>query len=210
MKNYIGKDTYGEYVFQKLDDNGIIKGFDIYYIVELVDGTMGLSQSSGTHEVKLDLGGHIYQSGMASAPNIDMPEEIANLYEVNTVSCEKCGAAHDAEEVYNPTFTIVEDCTVLCRDCVDVDDILVVLNDAEKLFKSKDIRDISLDGYEEIDVLFCDSSGLGSSGERALTKSQAIERAEHLINSYPDTELFSGITGMGQFQVYVSIFKKSA
>lgn len=63
--------------------------------------------------------------------------------------------------------------------------------------------------FQEIDTLFCDSSGMGGLGERALTKNQAISRVQAILDASDDT-LYAGITGIGQFQVYVTLYRKAA
>ena len=62
------------------------------------------------------------------------------------------------------------------------------------------------DNFEEVETLFCDSSGFGSSGESALTKDQTIKRVQELLSEY--SSLFGGITDIGQFQVYVTLWEK--
>ncbi|WP_455217006.1 nitrilase-related carbon-nitrogen hydrolase [Kaarinaea lacus] len=62
------------------------------------------------------------------------------------------------------------------------------------------------ENYEEVETLFCDSSGFGSEREPALTKEQATARANDLVEQHG--KLFSGLTGIGQFQVYVTLYKE--
>ena len=84
------------------------------------------------------------------------------------------------------------------------------LNEPADLFRAPDMVDEDIsDEYEEIARLFCDSSGLGGNGESALTKEQATEKAQDLIED-TDGQLFCALTGIGQFQVYVSVFKRAA
>lgn len=59
--------------------------------------------------------------------------------------------------------------------------------------------------FTEVECLFCDSSGLGSELEPALTPDKAKGRVATLLNEHGT--LFGAITGQGQFQVYVSIYK---
>lgn len=53
--------------------------------------------------------------------------------------------------------------------------------------------------WTEIDQLFCDSSGVGSPGEPALTIEQLIAKLE-VGNAY-------AIIETGQFQLYIGVFK---
>lgn len=55
-------------------------------------------------------------------------------------------------------------------------------------------------GWEKVDELFCDSSGMGAENEMALTYNQLIEKLE-AGKGY-------AITQAGQFQVYVGVFEK--
>jgi len=205
---YIGKTEHGDLVFQKLDKNGLIAGFETFYVTELVDGTMVMTESSWTHEVTLKTGETWKSGDMPCNLIFPMDAADADLYVVSTFSCDKCGGQHDADAYPNDqTYIIVEECTVLCRDCVTADDVLFPLKSGRDLFKAKNVQGIDLTGYKEIDELFCDSSGWGSPGERALTKAQAEKAAQDLIDTHG--EIYAGITGVGQFQVYVTIYKKA-
>jgi hypothetical protein len=56
------------------------------------------------------------------------------------------------------------------------------------------------------ETYFVDSSGFGSSNEPAYTY-PAFERIiEALLKDNPSRQYFCALTGIGQFQVYVSIF----
>lgn len=63
------------------------------------------------------------------------------------------------------------------------------------------------DGYTEIDELFVDSSGLGADDEPALTINQLNKRLVNLYNDHG--EFAAAITGAGQFQIYITIYKRS-
>ena len=69
------------------------------------------------------------------------------------------------------------------------------------------IDTMQLLGYELIDELFVDSSGLGSDNEPALTASQFERKLAYLINEHGPLE--ARITGAGMFQVYVGLFKRT-
>lgn len=206
MKNYIGKDLQGDYVYQELNDAGLIRGFNCYNLVELYDGTMALDYHSLVHTVELK--GVSYKSGEKPAKVEELPEILEGVYEVNTISCDECGAMHDSDS-YRPDFVIL-DCSAYCKECVSADQVLTEVNEASDIFKSKDLQGVDVSGYEEIDTLFCDSSGMGVSYEPALTKNSAIVAVERIIKDNKGIDLYAGLTGIGQFQVYVSIYKKSA
>ncbi len=55
-------------------------------------------------------------------------------------------------------------------------------------------------GYEFVEDLFVDNSGFGTPGEAALTRTEFIARIKKGLGY--------AITGVGQFQVYVSVYKK--
>ncbi len=205
-KNYIGMTGEGTHIFQEIKD-GVIRGFNGYDVVETVDGERGLECVQWTHSETID--GVLYETGQAPAPTVSMPDEIDGLYEINTVSCESCGGQHDSEGdgLGRTTFVIVNECEVYCRECVKSSDLLVEIKTPADLFKARDIEGVDLDGYEEIETLFCDSSGFGKLGERALTKSQALAAVEKLM-SHKHGPFYCGITGIGQFQVYVTIYRE--
>ena len=210
--NYIGKSNH-ELVFQNLDTNGLIKGFDLFNDVELVSGTIVLTHSGSTNSIQLDGIEYKLETGMPAHPVQDMPDDLKDCYTCDTVSCEVCGAQHDGDDASgyssSPTWTTVNDeCEVVCMECRVADDVLLHLDDASKVFKSKNLDGIDLKGYREIETIFCDSSGMGCEGERALTKSQTLEKTRELLEKHDD--LYSGITSIGQFQVYITFFKKRA
>jgi hypothetical protein len=216
-KNYIGQNDSGEYVFQELNSDGTIRGFNIYYTTELVDGTMVFDQSSWHHAETIgtkENGDELtYKTGMPAAPRLELPEHVQDLYECYTVTCETCSAVHDSDDCTgyssNPTWTITNECEAACMGCRTADDVMVELKDASDLFKAKNLDGIDLKGYTEIETLFCDSSGWGSLGERALTKDQAIEAIQTLLDEAKGAR-YVGITGIGQFQVYITVYRKNA
>jgi|TARA_R100001530_G_scaffold120868_3_gene88219 hypothetical protein len=65
------------------------------------------------------------------------------------------------------------------------------------------------DGYEK--TFFVDSSGMGAEDEPALTHRQFIEEARSFYDQCEDEGFIPGfaITETGQFQLYVSAFKRS-
>jgi len=204
-KTYIGLDSYESYIYQETNPDGMIRGFNCYNLVELVNGDMVLSIHAWTHNV--EIGGVKYSTGMLGMVAVDLPEEIQNAYECDTISCEECGANHNSDD---STWAIVGECTAVCLGCRSVDQVLIPLDSPESLFKSKNLDDLDLSGFEKIETLFCDSSGFGGDSERALTKKQAELEVNRIIEENQGIELFCGLTGIGQFQVYVTVFKRAA
>lgn len=80
----------------------------------------------------------------------------------------------------------------------------------DKVFHAKksSVETMELKGYQLVKELFADSSGLGAENEPALTRGQFITELTALLKEYG--ELTAKITGAGQFQVYVGLFKKTA
>ena len=78
------------------------------------------------------------------------------------------------------------------------------------IFKVPNMSQVDLDvlddEFTEIDELFCDSSGFGNENEPALTQKGAEIYIEKLLKEHG--EIYGAITSAGQFQVYVTIFKK--
>lgn len=207
-KRYIGTESNGEMVFQKIGENGLIRGFDLAYPAELVSGDMVLSVSEWCHKVIID--GLTLETGMAAASVIPMPKDLADAYMTDTVSCEECSAIHASDDSVgnssDPTWTVVDECTTVCLGCRTPEQCLTRLDSVEDFFKSKLVEGVSLKGFVEVETLFCDSSGFGSSNEPAMTKAQAKAKVTGLMTKHG--ELFSGVTNAGQFQVYVTLYRR--
>jgi len=71
------------------------------------------------------------------------------------------------------------------------------MNEAAKHFRVKK--------HEEY---FVDSSGFGSSGEPALTYQSFSGKVSDLLAQYPGRKWYAALSGVGQFQVYVTLFYK--
>ena len=69
------------------------------------------------------------------------------------------------------------------------------------------IETMQYKGYELIEELFVDSSGLGGPNEPADTTSQFIKKLENILIDNPSVT--AKITNAGQFQVYIGLFKKT-
>lgn len=78
----------------------------------------------------------------------------------------------------------------------------------KNVYKAKKVSvdTMELKGYKLIDELFVDSSGFGSEDEPALTPDNFEKKLLELLNEHG--QLNATITGAGQFQVYVGLFKK--
>lgn len=85
----------------------------------------------------------------------------------------------------------------------------ITLNNIEDIFKAgKCSTDtMKLKGYEVVQDLLADSSGFGMPSERAYTKDQLIVKVADLVKEHGN--LTAKITGVGQFQVWLTLFKKT-
>ncbi len=63
------------------------------------------------------------------------------------------------------------------------------------------------EGWEEAETWFVDSSGFGREGEPALTQGAFVERLRAYIRLQPEHGF--GISSVGQFQVYVSAYRRT-
>lgn len=184
--NIVGKD-YDEF----LDDEG-----NTYRISELYNGTIVLEF----------IGGGFTFAKYETLTTEDEENIKQCEYVCETVSCKECGALHDSDA---SSWTVINECEAICCSCQTAEDVLIDLNNPSDLLEAKFVPDdMNLYGYEEIECLFCDASGFGQEWERALTKQQAEIEVRRILAKYPNDTLKVGITGVGQFQVWVSIFKK--
>lgn len=73
-------------------------------------------------------------------------------------------------------------------------------------FPFPSIGDYVPDGWELVETLFCDSSGLGAPGEPALTIAQL--KRTLLEHEAADKDYGYAIVEQGQFQIYLGVFKQ--
>lgn len=210
-KGYIGKTKDGEYIKVEKRDDGFfnVSGFYPVGSEQTADGCVYLSWSFYSGKTGPEyINEYINAEGFSELTDYDK-EFIDGAYETDALHyCEECSTAHDISDSYNSTWLIVGECSVLCRECVEPADLIVPLNEPTDLFNAKDISGMSApEGFSEIDCLFCDGSGFGAECEPALTKAQAEKRAAELIAEYSGDRLLCGITDIGQFQVYVTVYK---
>jgi hypothetical protein len=213
-KIFLGVDQYGSFVEAELND-GIIRGFSGYdYIPKSrsADDNEYLSMNSWSHETKVK--GMTLKTGdvlPAKMPKISKENQriYSEAYQNEGLYCDSCGTFHDSDQYSDLSYVIVNECEVKCRECADFSDMVKTVSNPDDLFKAPDVSGIDVpEEYVEVDTLFCDSSGFGSSSESALTKNQAILKIETLLETHG--ELYAGITDIGQFQVYVTLWTKAA
>ena len=79
----------------------------------------------------------------------------------------------------------------------------------EQPYNTKDLTDVEIPKeFTAIEEFFVDSSGFGKPTEMALTPAQFESKVKNLQESNKSKQLYWGITGMGQFQVYVTVYTK--
>jgi len=211
MKVLIGTDKkHGEIYVAELKDDRTIRGFTGYDMVTVQDD-LYKSECSWSHEA---LGFKTDDKLSKDFKPLNMSEtEIEEFHDayIGSISyCDECSEPHDMDDYYSPSFKII-DCELYCNDCVNSEMLLTPLTEPSELFNAKNLVDTNFENesdYEEIETLFCDSSGMGSSNEPALTQSQAESQVQDILKKNKNVELFCGLTSIGQFQVYVTIYKK--
>lgn len=216
MKQFLGVDQYGSMIEVELNADGSIRGFNGFNYIhssQSYDGNEYLSHSSWSHEVKI--------KNLSLKTGDKLPVKLPKISKENQriwdeayhddggVSCSECGIWHASDQYHDVSY-VFTGCEVFCRGCVTFEQLVSdPIESSDDLFKAKDVSNVEVpDTFEEVGVLFCDSSGFGSPGERALTKSQALERVTELLEEHGP--LYAGITGIGQFQVYVTLWKRKA
>lgn len=88
----------------------------------------------------------------------------------------------------------------------------ITYNNINDIFGAKEcsIESMQLKGYELVEEYFVDSSGFGLDDEPALTREQFVNKLTELLTREEYTNgLTAKITNVGQFQVYVGLFKRT-
>lgn len=85
----------------------------------------------------------------------------------------------------------------------------ITLDTIDKVYQAgrADVETMELKGYELVKNLFVDSSGFGAPDEPALDQNQFKTEVEALLKEHG--ALTAKITDVGQFQVYLGLFKKT-
>ena len=84
----------------------------------------------------------------------------------------------------------------------------IKLNNLDDVFHAPDLSNVKrVAGFKAVKTLFVDNSGMGQTGEAALTADQFIDATKQLMQNNPD--LYAGLTGIGQFQVFITFYEKS-
>lgn len=92
------------------------------------------------------------------------------------------------------------------------DNPLKRIKKAEDTFKAPDYSAVDLEllesvsGKEVVETYFVDSSGFGDEREPAMTVGRFTETVSELLNTCSEP-LYAVLSGIGQFQVYVTVLK---
>lgn len=208
---FLGIDEYQTFIEAELNEDGTIRGFSGYDYIHKsrsYDKNEYLSNCCWTHEVSIK--GVVFKSGEKLPKKLPKISKLNqriydNAYRNEGFYCSSCGLFHDSEQDYDLSYVFV-DSEVYCKGCVEIDDLMKPLSDPEDFFKAPDLTGMKIPKkYKEVETLFCDSSGFGSPNEPALTKHAAIAEVKSLLEKHKN--LVVGLTGIGQFQVYVTIWK---
>lgn len=216
MRILAGKSLGSESViFLELSENGVIEkieGYDDIPAESMLCGTAFLTLCMSTHEIELT-DGTVLRRGdkLPDQFLVDMSQEefqrLSDTYISESIYfCGECGIGHDADSD-DGNYVVTDDGELRCKSCLLPEELLTELNTPEDLFKAKDMTGVEIEDMEEVATLFCDSSGFGREGEPALTRQQAEIRVREILSSNTG-QLYVGVTGIGQFQVYVTILRK--
>jgi len=87
------------------------------------------------------------------------------------------------------------------------DGLLIEVTWPEDVFRAKNIIEYEVpDRFVEVDTFFVDSfTGEGSAIHGCLGKEELTDKVAELLTKHP--KLYAGLTGIGQFQVYVTLYK---
>ena len=214
-KILLGQSQYGEVYFAEVKD-GLIKGFDGYMFIDKdqsYDENNYLHHCSWTHSITIN--GLTYTSGVKLAENIEpffQDEDIKQIilndecYYGEGSFCSDCGIFHDTEQYHNVSYTILDDCELYCKTCVGGDELIAdtPVESVDDIYKAKDIVGLEVEDYEEVHTIFHDCGW----GGPATSHKQSVSIVDDLLEEHG--ELYAGLTGIGQFQVYVTLYKKIA
>ena len=214
-KVLLGQSEYGELYYAEVNEDGTIRGFDGYYLIDgerTYDGNNYLDNCSWCHSVTIN--GVTYKSGMKLAENIEpffQDEDLKQIildedyYEAHGSYCEECGTFHDTEQYGNGlSYVILNDCEFYCKGCVGADQLLeeCLVESVDDIYEAKDIVGLSPEQFEEVHTIFHDCGW----GGPATSHSEAEIIVDKLLEEHG--ELYAGLTGIGQFQVYVTLYKR--
>lgn len=213
----LGQCEYGEIIFfAEITEDRTIRGFSghwFYDSEQTYDGNNYISNCSWTHDVEIN--GVTFKSGMKLAENIEpffIDEDIKQImldedyYTDDGHNCSECGTFHSIEQYHDVSYTILNECELYCKTCVGADDLIAEtpVQDIDDIYKAKDIVGLSPEHFEEVETIFHDCGY----GGPATNHEGAKRIVDDLLEKYG--ELYAALTGIGQFQVYVSLYKRAS
>jgi len=218
MRNEIllGQCQYGEIIFAEINEDRTIRGFSghwFYDSEQTYDGNNYIENCQWTHSVEIN--GVTYKSGMKLAENIEpffIDEDIKQVmldedyYTDHGMTCSECGTFHSTEQYSNVSYTILNEyCELFCKTCVGADDLIseTPVQNVDDIYNAKDIVGLgSPEHFEEVETIFHDCGW----GGPATNHEGAKRIVDDLLEKYG--EVYAALTGIGQFQVYVSLYKR--
>lgn len=80
-------------------------------------------------------------------------------------------------------------------------------SDCEPPFRFPNIGSMDPEGFEEVEQFFVDHSGFGGSGEPALSGEAFSKKLLAMVQA-SEVTLYAAVTETGQFQLYVTVYRK--
>lgn len=209
----LGQNSCGDIVVAELKDDKI-RGFNTYWFIDRersYDGCYYVSMNGWCHDVEIN--GVTYKSGMKLAKDNVTPffeddnvkENIEDAYQDEGSYCSECGTFHATDQYHNVSYVILNECELFCKDCVSTDDMIsqTEVESVDDIYNAKDIVGMDIaDEFEEVHTIFHDCGW----GGPATSHSEAEIIVNDLLEEHGT--LFAGLTGIGQFQVYVTLYKR--
>lgn len=226
MKKFIGVNEYYDYVWAELEEDGTIMCFSGgRSYLDAYTEKLEISDCFSDHDQNIN--GQRLKSGEKIPDDFkinwgeveeDLIEDIKNdwIEPCGSILCEDCGEV----EVYSDSLSYPDCpikirnhgsyCEAICLDCIEEnpeENATILVEKTSDIFKAPNSVDVDFGELEEIETLFCDSSGLGHEREPAMTQKAVEMKVAELLKEHG--EIRAALTGIGQFQVYVTIFKPS-
>lgn len=207
----IGKDKHGDFVTADHKD-GKITTLNQYVLIDennSYDGNFYLVCWGRGGD--FTVGGQTFKRGMEITEDfkpLNISEEelelLESAYESNGSFCKECGTFHDTDQYGDVSYTILNDCELYCKTCVGADDLIAEtpVHSVDDIYNAKDIVGLLPEHFEEVETIFHDCGW----GGPATNHEGATKIVDDLLEEHE--ELYAALTGIGQFQVYVTLYKR--
>ena len=210
----LGQDQWSV-VYAEIKEDRTIRGFNTYDLVDRdnsYDGNYYLSMNGWCHDVEIN--GVTYKSGMKLAEEVTPHFENQDVAEIVTNEdfyfdeghyCSECGTFHSSEQYYNVSYVILNECELFCKTCVGADDLIAEtpVTDVDDIYNARDIVGLDPERFEEVETIFHDCGW----GGPATNHDGAKRIIDNLLEEHE--KLYAALTGIGQFQVYVTLYKEA-